>query len=304
VNIIFYIFLIALCTTLTSYAENPGESVRLKITSNSNASIGQKWIGELVKAYTEGKFASRLAAIDAEIEKGIDFDKFETPKEFLDTSEAKKEREETIARLEPYRQKSFQLNEEYKEALAKVSRAYPTSEIVKSIKVYNEFDCCSCNLEKYSVLTKVEDILDNKQNALHPLFNEIASKYELRTYAIMLLRTDFEMIEGAAIGFHTESFAKRHEIDTFLIRFEQFLEALKIAQAQADESLIVLITQAINEYIESRGSMHDVIYLSLFGNRSVSPQDEAEKQVATIMSDFRDKLKALIQEYFPMPARS
>lgn len=70
---------------------------------------------------------------------------------------------------------------------------------------------------------------------------------------------------------------------------------------QRIDSLITLITQAINEYIEFRGNMHDVNYLRLLGNKSVTPKDVAEEQVAEIMSNFQSKQKALIQEYFPMP---
>lgn len=309
----FYLPLFALCSTLflTSFAATSQEATCVTITSHSNSSIGQKWIKGLMEAYNDGKFETRLATINAEVQKGIEdgtFDKYEASareeKEASNTPKAKKEIEELTTRLEPYRHKISQLKEETKDALIKVSMAYPASEIVKSIKIYNDVSCCNaigCCIEKYSSLQKVENLLGNSENAPYSQFKEIIKKYDLKRYAIMLLQKDFQMIEGVSVGFPTDSAGNQYEIDSTLIRYEELLESLKIAQTQADDSLVTLITQAINEYIELRGRGHDVNYLRLLGNKSVTPKDVAEEQVAEIMSNFQSKQKILIQEYFPMP---
>ena len=205
------------------------------------------------------------------------------------------------AKLEPYRNKSTQLKSESKEALKKVLNDFPASEIARSISAYNELSCCEeggC-LTKYSALQKLENILDSK-NTSYPQFAEIADKYELRRYAIMWLQTDFEKMEDTIFSFPTESSADQYEIDSFLIRFEEFLEAFKIVQTQmeVEDSFIVLMTRAIDEYIECTGKMHDIKYLRKLGNGNVSPRDDAEKQVADIMSDYLAKHKALTQEYY------
>lgn len=310
----FYLPLFVLCSTLflTSIAATSQEATCVAITSHSNSSIGQKWIKGLMEAYKDGKFETRLATINAEVQKGIEdgtFDKYEASarkeKETLNTPEAKKEIEELTTRLEPYRYKISQLKEETKEALIKVSIAYPDSEIVNSIKIYNEIGSCNANgcfVAKYSALQKVESILGDSENLQYPQFKETIKKYDLKRDAIMLLQIDFRMIENASVGFPTDSAANQYEIDSILIRYEELLESLKIAQTQADDALVTLITQAINEYIEFRGSMHDVNYLLLLGKKSVTPKNLAEEQVAEIMSNFQSKRKILIQEYFPMPA--
>lgn len=305
----FYIPLciLSVMLSMTAFAVTSQDSIHATEKSNPDSSIGQKWIKELVKAYNEGRFQKRLAVINNTVQKGIEegtFDKYEASikeeKEASNTPEAKKEMEELTIRLESFRQKSSELIEETNKAMTQVLNAYPASEIAKSIKISNEI-ISSSGIEKYFALQETEKILGLNGNAPYPQFNEIAHKYELKHTAIMLLQAnDFEMIEGSILGFPTESSADQHEIDSILIRYEEFLEAFKIAQDQADDSLVILITQAINEYFELRGAMHDIKYLNSLGKRSVLPQDEAEKQVAEIMSSYQAKQKALIQEYFPM----
>lgn len=299
----FSIILIALCALLplTFFAVTPHETC-------SNGSIGQKWVLELVAAYNDGKLDARLSAIDSEVQKGIKEGAFDgikasinEQKEALNTLEAKKEVEEMTARLEPYRNKSTQLKKESKEALKKVLNDYPASEIARSINAYNELSCCEeggCST-KYPALQNLENILDSKDIS-YPQFAEIADKYELRRYAIMGLQIDFEKMEDTIFSFPTETFADQYEIDSFLIRFEEFLGVFKIAQTQTevDDSFIVLMTRAIDEYIECTGKMHDIKYLRKLGNGNVSPRDDAEKQVAGVMSDYLVKHKALTQEYF------
>lgn len=292
----FYILLIALCTTLslTSFIEN------------SCSSVGQKWVKELVKDYSEGKFKARLAVIDAEVQKMTEEGEFDQHKvydiaslEEMDSAEGKQELEELSARLGPYQNKIAQLKRESKGALTKVAHDYPKSEISESIKAYNKIENnIEFVVEKYKSLQQLENILDCGKNPLYPQFAEIANKYKLRQYAIMSLNRDFEMIEDSAVGFHTPESANQYAIDSTLIRFEEFLEAGEITQRHSDDSLRLLITRGINDYMELHGNEYDIRYLFSLGNGSAAPRDEVEKQVADIMSNYQAKEKALIQEFF------
>lgn len=293
----FYILLIALCTTLSLTS----------FTENSCSSVGQKWIKELVKEYSEGKFKARLAVIDAEVQKMTEEGEFDQHKvydiasleEEKDSAEGKQELEELSARLAPCHNKLDQLKRDCKEALAKVANEYPESEIAKSIKDYDKIDGnIEYVVEKYKSLQQLENILDCGKKTLYPQFAEIANKYKLRQYAIMSLDSDFEMIEDSTVGFHTPECANQYAIDSTLIRFEEFLEACEITQRHSDESLRFLITRGINDYMELHGTVYDISYLSALGNGSAAPRDDAEKQVADIMSNHQAKEKALIKEFF------